>query len=104
MSSEINLADAELGAKALFANDEFFGPRSRMLSPLEPVFVADKFDEHGKWMDGWETRRRRDDGYDHCVVRLAFPGMVENLDLDTRFFRAITRHMPRSMRATMTIR
>ena len=52
-----NLADARLGAVAVSCSDEFFGPMSRMLEPDDPVFFPDKYDDHGKWMDGWESRR-----------------------------------------------
>ena len=82
----INLADAALGAQALWANDEFFAAKERMLSSAEPVFRAATFDEHGQWMDGWETRRRRVTGHDSCVVRLAYPGIIRLIDLDTRHF------------------
>ncbi|HSE74659.1 MAG TPA: hypothetical protein VLB05_09110, partial [Dongiaceae bacterium] len=38
---------------------DFFAPRERMLNPEPAVFIAGKYDEHGKWMDGWESRRKR---------------------------------------------
>jgi allantoicase len=82
----INMADERLGARALSASDEFFAPVSRMLSPGEPQWHAGVYDEHGKWMDGWESRRRRDLGYDHCIVQLAGPCTLALLDLDTRYF------------------
>jgi allantoicase len=82
----INLADGSLGAQAIWANDEFFAAKERMLSPAEPVLRAGTFDDHGQWMDGWETRRRRSDGHDSCVVRLAYPGVIRLIDLDTRYF------------------
>jgi allantoicase len=82
----INVADARLGALVLFATDEFFAPAMRMLSPSEPEWRAGVYDAHGKWMDGWETRRRRDQGYDHCIVRLAGPCTLALLEIDTRYF------------------
>jgi allantoicase len=82
----VNVADARLGAVALFATDEFFAPASRMLSASEPEWRAGVYDAHGKWMDGWETRRRRDQGHDHCIVRLAGPCTLALLELDTRYF------------------
>ncbi len=82
----MNLADPRLGAKALFASDEFFAPKERMLDPEPAVFIPGKYDDHGKWMDGWETRRKRTTGYDFCVVRLARPGVVYGVDLDTSHF------------------
>ena len=82
----VNLADPRLGAEGLASSDEFFAPLSRMLSPQPAVFVPDKYDDHGKWMDGWETRRRRSGGHDHCVVKLAMPGRIRALDIDTSHF------------------
>jgi allantoicase len=82
----VNLADARLGALALAASDEFFAAKERMLAPTAPVFVPDQYDEHGKWMDGWETRRKRGPGHDWCVVRLARPGRLIGADLDTSHF------------------
>ena len=55
----VNLASPRLGAKTLSCSDDFFAPMERILQDGEPVFIADKFDDHGKWMDGWESRRRR---------------------------------------------
>ncbi len=82
----VNLADGSLGAQAVWASDEFFASRERMLAPAEPVFRAGTYDEHGQWMDGWETRRRRTPGHDACIVRLAYPGVIACVDLDTRHF------------------
>jgi len=82
----INLADARAGAAVVAVSDEFFAPGERMLAAGPPVFYPDRFDDHGKWMDGWETRRRRGPGYDWAVVRLAMPGMIDAIELDTSFF------------------
>jgi allantoicase len=85
-SGLINLADESLGAKALWANDEFFAAKERMLARGEPVSKLGTFDAHGQWMDGWETRRRRVPGNDSCIVKLALPGVIKLIDLDTRYF------------------
>ncbi len=82
----VNLADSRLGAKAIHATDEFFAPAQRMLSPTPAEFVPGAYDEHGKWMDGWETRRKRVEGYDHCIVRLGLPGVIKGIDIDTSHF------------------
>lgn len=57
-----------------------------MIQESEPVFIADKFTEFGKWMDGWETRRKRIPGHDWCIVQLAAPCKVEGFLVDTSFF------------------
>ena len=82
----INLASARLGAEAVACSDDFFAPMSRLIQDCEPEFHADRFDENGKWMDGWESRRRRGGGFDWCIVRLAVPGRVLRFELDTRHF------------------
>ncbi len=82
----VDLAQPRLGARVIFANDEFFGARERLIDPAPPVFIPDKYDDHGKWMDGWETRRRREPGHDYCVIRLGVPGIVKGFDVDTSHF------------------
>lgn len=82
----VNLADARLGAQAVAASDEFFAAKERMLNPEPAEFIPGKYDANGKWMDGWESRRKRRPGHDWCVVRLARTGTVHGLDLDTSHF------------------
>ena len=84
--SAVNLADPRLGAKAISATDEFFAAKERMLEPAPAVFIPGKYDENGKWMDGWESRRKRGEGHDHCVVRLGRPGTIVGVDIDTSHF------------------
>ncbi len=82
----IQLAQPRLGARVTHANDEFFGAKERLIDAQPAIFVADKYDEHGKWMDGWETRRRRTPGHDHCIIRLGVPGRLQGVDIDTSHF------------------
>lgn len=82
----LNLADSSIGASVLSCSDAFFGAPERMLNPLPPVFFPARYDENGKWMDGWESRRRRGPGHDWAIVRLAMPGRIYGVDLDTSFF------------------
>jgi allantoicase len=81
-----NLASADFGAKVLSCSDAFFAAADRMLQSSEPVFIVGKFDDNGKWMDGWETRRRRNGGHDTAVIRLGLPGAIKGLDIDTSHF------------------
>lgn len=81
-----NLADERLDTCIIDCSDEFFAEAKRMLQFSSPIFVEDKFDEHGKWMDGWETRRKRHTGYDWCIVKLGVAGTIHHLDIDTSFF------------------
>jgi allantoicase len=82
----VDLASSRVGGKAVAANDEFFAPKTNLLRPGPAVFVPDKYTARGKWMDGWETRRRRTPGHDWCVVRLGMAGRIRGVDVDTRHF------------------
>jgi allantoicase len=82
-----DLAAERLGGTVLEANDEFFGPKENLLKESKPVFIEGKFTDRGKWMDGWETRRRRTPGYDWCIVRLGLPGILRGVVVDTSFFK-----------------
>ena len=81
-----NLADFRLGAKTILASDEWFGPMERMLDHRAAQYIPGKYDENGKWMDGWETRRRRAVGNDFCIIKLAAEGKIRGIDIDTTFF------------------
>ncbi len=83
----VDLASETLGSTVLVANDEFFAPKENLLKASAPVFIEGKYTDLGKWMDGWETRRRRTPGYDWCIVRLGVPGIVRGVVVDTSFFR-----------------
>jgi allantoicase len=82
----INLASSGLGAKGIFVTDEFFAPLERMLADKPAIFLPDKYDDHGKWMDGWESRRKRSPGHDFAVIRLAAPGRILGFEIDTAHF------------------
>lgn len=82
----LDLADARLGSQVVAVSDEWFAPASRMLQAGEPVWKEGVFDDSGKWMDGWETRRKRFEGHDQAVIRLGVPGVLKGVDIDTRFF------------------
>jgi allantoicase len=82
----VDLAQPRLGAAAIHATDEFFAPKERMIDPAPAVFIPGKYDDNGKWMDGWESRRRRGPGHDHCTVRLGRPGVIKGVDIDTSHF------------------
>ncbi len=83
----IDLASERLGAAVVAANDEFFAPKERLIAPETPVWIEGRYTERGKWMDGWETRRRREPGFDWCTIRLGSPGAVCGVDVDTSHFK-----------------
>lgn len=83
----IDLASERLGGAVLYANDEFFAPKENLLKPQAPIFIEGKYTDLGKWMDGWETARRRSPGYDWCVIRLGLPGRIRGVMVDTSHFK-----------------
>jgi allantoicase len=82
----VDLASERLGGAVLSANDDFFAPKENLLKFAKPTFVEDKYTDRGKWMDGWETRRRRTPGHDWCIIRLGLPGILRGIIVDTSFF------------------
>src|SRR5260221_355337 len=82
-----DLASRRLGGSVVFANDELFAEKENLIKPEPPGFAADAFGNKGKVYDGWETRRRREAGHDHAIVRLGCPGVVRGVVVDTAFFR-----------------
>ena len=83
----VDLAAERLGGAAVLANDEFFAPKENLLRAAPAEWREGEYTERGKWMDGWETRRRRSPGHDWCIVRLGVPGIVRGVVVDTSFFR-----------------
>src|SRR5580658_3175103 len=81
-----DLASRELGGSVVFANDEFFADKENLIKPGPPVFAAAEFGPKGKVYDGWETRRRREPGHDHAIIRLGCPGIVHGVVVDTAYF------------------
>ncbi|CAN9507999.1 unnamed protein product [Ophioblennius macclurei] len=81
-----DLACETVGGQVIFATDEWFAPAKNLLKSEPPQFVASAFTSFGKWMDGWETRRKRIPGHDWCLVQLGVPGLVYGVDVDTSFF------------------
>jgi allantoicase len=83
----IDLAAERLGGAVLFANDDFFAPKENLLKPSAPVFIEGKYTDLGKWMDGWESRRRRSPGFDWCIIRLGLNGIIRGVVVDTSHFK-----------------
>ena len=83
----IDLASEKNGGAVLSANDEFFAEKENLLRSHPAVWDEHRYTDRGKWMDGWETRRRRVAGDDWCIVRLGLPGVVRGVVVDTSYFR-----------------
>ncbi|PWK51227.1 allantoicase [Actinoplanes xinjiangensis] len=72
-----DVAAAEYGATVVDCSNMFYGNPQRMLMPGLARNMG----------DGWETSRRRDDGNDWVLVRLAAPAVLRFADLDTSHFK-----------------
>ncbi len=82
----VDLAAERIGGVAIAASDEFFAPKENLLKAEPAVWRPDEYTDRGKWMDGWESRRKRVPGYDWCIVRLGLPGAIHGLVVDTAHF------------------
>jgi allantoicase len=83
----VDLASERLGGAVLAASDDFFAEKENLIKDEAPVWDEDRYTDRGKWMDGWESRRRRTPGHDWCVIRLGLPGVIRGVVVDTSFFR-----------------
>ena len=81
-----DLASARTGGRALAASDDFFAAKHNLIKPAPAIFIPGKYTSRGKWMDGWESRRRRTPGHDWCVVRLGMRGRIRGVNVNTAFF------------------
>ena len=86
IKNHINLASPILGTKIYKYSDQFFGKAARMINDENPIFKEGIYDSNGKWMDGWETRRKRDKGNDYVIIKLGIPGKISEIEIDTAFF------------------
>lgn len=91
----MDLAAERLGGAVLWATDDFFAEKENLLKPTEAIFIDGKYTDRGKWMDGWESRRKRHYAestrlypeHDSCIVRLGLPGVVRGFVVDTAHFK-----------------
>lgn len=82
----VNLASPKLGTEVVFATDDSFADKARLIQDHDAVWLEDKFDDFGKWMDGWESKRRRDGGHDWALIKLGVKGILKGVDIDTSYF------------------
>lgn len=90
-----DLAAKRVGGETLSCTDDFFAEMENLLKPGRGVFIEDKYTDRGKWMDGWESRRRRflpdgntNDGLTHdtCTIKLGAHGTIHGVNIDTHHF------------------
>ena len=82
-----DLASRTLAGSVVYANDELFAERENLIKPEPAVFSTESFGHKGKIYDGWETRRRREAGFDYAIVRLGVPGVIHGVVVDTAWFK-----------------
>lgn len=82
----IDLISERVGGEVVECNDEFFAEAVNLIKTEEPVWKEGLYTDRGKWMDGWETRRRREPGHDWCIIALGIPGLIERVTVDTSHF------------------
>jgi allantoicase len=80
------LASERVGGRAVATSDEFFAPKGNLIKATPAIFIPGKYTTRGKWMDGWESRRRRTPGHDWCVVKLGMRGRIRGVNVNTAFF------------------
>jgi allantoicase len=83
----LDLASERLGGSVLYATDDYFAEKENLLRPHKAVWKEHEYTDRGKWMDGWESRRKRTPGHDYAIVRLGARGVVRGVVVDTSFFR-----------------
>jgi Allantoicase repeat len=81
----IDLASRALGGSVLAANDETYAEKENLIKVAAPTFTPKTMGPRGQVYDGWETRRRRDQGSDWVILRLGVPGVVHRVVVDTAF-------------------
>ncbi|WP_158888945.1 allantoicase [Amycolatopsis anabasis] len=82
-----DLAARRFGGTVMRATDELFAEKENLINDWVPRHQPETFGPKGQVYDGWETRRRREPGVDHAVVRLGLPGVVSGVVVDTAFFK-----------------
>ena len=81
-----DLASEKIGGQVLYCTDDFFAEKENLIKEGRGIFIADKYTDHGKWMDGWESKRKRTSGHDWAIIKLGANGVIKGFDIDTNHF------------------
>jgi allantoicase len=73
----VDLAALENGGMVENCSNMFYSSPNNLIAPGQATVMG----------EGWETARRRDDGNDWVLVRLAAPGIARLAELDTTHFK-----------------
>ncbi|MCF6346786.1 MAG: allantoicase [Flavobacteriaceae bacterium] len=82
----IDLASEKIGGEVVYTTDDFFAEKENLIKEGRGIFIPDKYTDHGKWMDGWESRRKRTPGHDWAIIKLGTQGSIKGFDIDTNHF------------------
>jgi allantoicase len=83
----VDLAADTLGTFVLYATDDYFAEKENLLKPGPAEWREGAYTDKGKWMDGWESQRKREPGHDFAIIRLGVPGFVHGALVDTTHFK-----------------
>ena len=73
----INFASSALGASIVSVSNQHYSPASQVISPMLPLNM----------FDGFESARSRKPGhFEECVIRLARPARIQEIELDFSYF------------------
>ncbi|NND51933.1 MAG: allantoicase [Flavobacteriaceae bacterium] len=86
LKSYVDLASEKIGGQVLYATDDFFAEKENLIKEGRGIFIEDKYTDRGKWMDGWESRRKRSEGHDWAIIKLGASGKIKGFDIDTNHF------------------
>lgn len=76
LTGTLDLAALENGGSLVDCSDAFYGSAGNLILPGRARHMG----------EGWENARRRGDGNDWAVFRLAGAGVVRHVELDTSYF------------------
>ncbi|HWI34355.1 MAG TPA: allantoicase [Lapillicoccus sp.] len=76
LTGTVDLAALENGGSVVDCSNMFYSSPTQILQPGRARIMG----------EGWENARRRDDGNDHVTVKLAAPGLVRRVEIDTSYF------------------
>lgn len=75
----VEVSGIEQGGRVEWSSDDFYSDASALIAPDRPRTMG----------DGWETRRRRDvgfDSHDAVIISFAVPAALRRIELDTSRF------------------
>ena len=73
----VDLANILSGGKGQQCSNEFYSSPNNLLMPKPGINMG----------DGWETKRRRNQENDWCIIKLGIPGDVRKVIVDTSHFK-----------------